>query len=230
MGTVDWPQEVYDALASGKLSAPMKNDGTPRPTVTGGTFRRIGMSACVAACKPELVSHFAPRGQQCCGTRGAAEKLATLRRLRLQQDPSRVIFNADERNGFGCVKRRAIAQGLEALPAKLLWLRQAFGRFYRNDSKVFFRVEDGDEDVITLMVKRGVHQGDAAGMVYFAAGFDEATQMIRAEFPEACIQFFADDMHGDAPDREVVCTPQNGLRPFREGAVSMPMAAAILRR
>ena len=51
-------------------------------------------------------------------------------------------------------------KGLEALPAKLLWLRQAFGRFYRNDSKVFFRVEDGDEDVEEALRHMALLLGD----------------------------------------------------------------------
>ena len=68
------------------------------------------------------------------------ENISALRRLRLQVEPTRIAFNADERNSFGCMTGKSIFKGLEQLPPRLRWLRRAFGRFYRNHKKLHYRV------------------------------------------------------------------------------------------
>jgi hypothetical protein len=175
------------------------------------------------------------RGQHCCGTRAAADKLALKARLNLQRDPTRVIGTCDERNGFNCISRDAIGKGLEALPKKLWWLRQAYKCFYSSSSElIFMRDEDGAPVLVTC--RRGVHQGDGAGMALFACGMDAALMKLRGEFayagadgnPSATIDAFADDVMFDAEAGRVVCTDE--LRPFEEGAVSMPTSAAVIQR
>jgi len=231
-------QDAYDALSWGRLVAPAKKDGTPRPVGIGGVFRRGGARALLAASKSDLRSFYQKRGQQACGTRGAAEKLAAMRRLRLQMGDksglARVLGVCDERNGFNCLRRDSILTGLTRLPPQLQWLKQTFVRFYRGVSKLRYG-SDGNGDMMADC-SRGCHQGDPCSMLYFSAGMDAALMKLRAEFPDANIQAYADDVVFDvaggsrtpvtADLQPLGGAPDDGT-PMPE---DMPTAAAIIQR
>jgi hypothetical protein len=92
----------------------------------------------------------------------------------------------------------------------------------------------GDGLHIDLLVEcsEGVHQGDGAGMVYFAAGMDEALMQLRSEYPDANIQAFADDVGGDTGNERVKATDSLPKLPDAEldADGTMPVAAAIIVR
>ena len=186
-----------------------------------------------------LRQYFQARGQQACGTRGAAEKMAWMRKLRLQRSRNRSFFVCDERNGFNCLRRAAIKRGLLKLPASCQWLTQAFVKFYRGASKLMYAHGEGLDDDLLVECSKGVHQGDGAGMVYFAAGMDDALMQLRSEFPDAKIEAFADDVAGDtgidervaATDEHVsTCTPPTLDKAELAEDGTMPAAAAIIVR
>ena len=104
------------------------------------------------------------------------------------------------------MRRAAIKRGLLKLPASCQWLTQAFVKFYRGTSKLMYAHGDGLHDDLLVECSEGVHQGDGAGMVYFAAGMDEALVQLRSEYPDANIQAFADDVGGDTGNERVKCT------------------------
>ena len=146
----------------------------------------------------------------------------------MQQDPTLATITFDEANGFNSLLRSAIAKGLEKLPANLFWLRVAFRRFYSGCSKLSFGKDaNGDWQVILCVL--GVHQGDGAGMAYFACGMDEALMQLRAEFPDTDPSAFADDVHATVSTTERVVASET-LRPFKEDAVDMPVAVAMAQR
>ena len=91
------------------------------------------------------------------------------------------------------MRRTAIAEGLADMPPSLQWLRQSFAAFYSGDVVLYFQ---RDGDTYHVISEIDTVQGDAASGIFFNAGLQRAFNKLRAEYPEALLAKYADDVNG----------------------------------
>jgi hypothetical protein len=198
-GALPVTQEIYTILAGAKLVA-LAKPGTdkPRPVGITGVLHRLGMGALLREdCHSgPLARHFADQKEFGTGVPGVCQIIAWSFKMASEHTPNGVMFWADISNGFNCMLRKAIAEGLADLPPELQWLRRSFHAFYAEDVKLFFN-RDGDTHVVLSSI--GNMQGDPAGGIWFDAGIQRAFNQLRAEFPEVFLAKYFDDVNGFIP-------------------------------
>ena len=186
--------ELYLTMSGSKIAAiakPGRDD--PRPVGIRGVFDRIGMRTLLKCQQGDIAEHFGSQGEFGCGIEGVCQKLSWLFTLYKEKHPGALQFWADVSNGYNEMRRTAIADGLADLPPPLQWLRRSFSAFYSGDVVLYFQ---RDGETYHVVSEIGTVQGDAASGIFFNAGLQRAFNQLRAEYPEALLAKYADDVNG----------------------------------
>jgi hypothetical protein len=240
-GALPVSQEVFTHLASSKLVALKKPDSDkPRPVGVTGVFHRLGLSALLKAHKEPLAAYFGSKGEYGTGISGACQLLAWVFRLASEKFPLGIMMWEDLTNGFNSAGRLSVDKGLAQMPPQLQWLRRTFHAFYSEDVPLYF-ARAGEQHVIISAT--GTMQGDPAGGVWFDAAVQLPFNILRAEFVEATLAKYYDDLMAFIPPNAdglpevcLLSEPRTASFPNayhdRHGRspVAVPMARAIANR
>jgi len=234
-GRLPVDDQFYLILAGGKVAALSKPDSTaPRPVVIVDIFRRLGMAAMIKERKQSLGSYFGNRKEYGVGIQAPAQILAWLMKLSQEEDPWSTQLWSDLTNGFNAIHRQSIEKGLQNFPADLQWLRRSFRAFYSGKSTLQYRhLVNNSFNVIDIISEGGVFQGDSASGIFFSAGLQEAFDQLQAEYPEALLVKYLDDLNGSIRTNNMVSTLEprtQALQGAYNNEVEVPLTVAILKR
>ena len=130
------------------------------------------------------------------GIQAPAQILAWLMKLSQEEDPWSTQLWSDLTNGFNAIHRQSIEKVLQNFPADLQWLRRSFRAFYSGKSTLQYRhLVNNSFNVIDIISEGGVFQGDSASGIFFSAGLQEAFDQLQAEYPEALLEKYLDDLN-----------------------------------
>jgi hypothetical protein len=227
--------QFYLLLAGGKIAALSKPDSTaPRPVVIVDIFRRLGMASMIKESRQSLGSYFGNRKEYGVGIQAPAQILSWLMKLSQEEDPWSIQLWSDLTNGFNAIHRQSIEKGLQNFPADLQWLRRSFRAFYSGKSTLQYRhLVNNSFSVIDIISEGGVFQGDSASGIFFSAGLQEAFDQLQAEYPEALLVKYLDDLNGSVRTNNMVSTLEpraQALQGAYNNEVEVPLTVAILKR
>jgi len=181
-------------MSGSKITAIVKlGRDDPRSVGIRGVFDRIGMRTLLKCQQGDIAEHFGSQGEFGCGIEGVCQKLSWLFTLYKEKHPGALQFWGDVPNGYNEMRNAAIADGLAELPPPLQWRRRSFSAFYSGDVALYFQ---RDEETYYVGSEIGTAQGDAASRIFFNAGLQRAFNQLRAEYPEALLAKYADDVNG----------------------------------
>ena len=189
--------EASKFFGSAKLCALEKLNGEPRPLAIGDALRRLGARAVMKQHEDTFASLLAPLGQMGVAVPGAADKIALIRRLRIERDPDRAIVAIDTRNAYNTCCRRRILHNLKQHP-ELHFLIPSFKAFYASNPHLFYAM-DGEVGIVES--KTGVQQGDGLAALYYSIGTMDSLQELKEQFvgQGLCILAYIDDVTFDCP-------------------------------
>ena len=159
----------------------------PRPIGIGEVLCNIGRSLVAA----EVVRALATSHPHDYGLARKAGTEAALRHVmhHLESHPDHVALALDCTNAFGSILREAIRTGATELAPKLLTPLFAA---YSGATPAYYARSDGSYR--TLLLRRGVRQGDALGPALFSVGLLPILRLLRSQHPDVVILSYLDDL------------------------------------